>query len=191
MTKEIVNTGSEPTIKKSCQDCITCCGMAGLFGLLLATGVVYIVWVVYAIIGLTQVSDEIIRTEHCGSLLWRYVLTMIIVTLLQVVASKPREDAQEDRGILEQSCGLICGVFVGLAFSCWGAYEVWGRSCADTLTQYTLYKCALAIVVAQWVFLSVFFLVSLAGLILLGCSREEESPPARPTNHLTYDTRIV
>lgn len=184
MTKEIVNSGQEPETKRSCEGCITCCGMTGVFGLLLSIGVGYVVWVVYAIIGLTQVSDEIIRTEHCGSLLWRYVLTMIIMTLLQVMVAKPREDAQEDRGVLEQFCGLICGVFVGLAFSCWGAYEVWGRPCADTLTEYTLYKCALAMVVAQWVFLSLFFIASIVGLILLGCSPKEEQATTCATDRL-------
>ena len=59
-----------------CEDACMCCGAMSLICTILGFAGAYIAWLVFSIIGMTEVSDQTLREEHCGSLLWRYVLTM-------------------------------------------------------------------------------------------------------------------
>ena len=78
--------------KSDCEDACMCCGACGLICLLLGLVGSYIAWLVFSIIGMTEVSDQTLRENHCGSLLWRYVLTMAILTWVQIGSAKPSKN---------------------------------------------------------------------------------------------------
>ena len=159
-------------------------GGTGLFCTVCGISVAYIVWLVYAIIGMTEVSDKTLTDEHCGSLLWRYVLTMIIMTLIQVRASKPNND-NDNMGATV--CSLMFTYVTALGLAIWGAYEVWGRTCTDDLKQYTLYTCAYTMVVYQCVvvgLLTIMILVFCTGLF----ASSNEQIEVKNDNKLEYSS---
>lgn len=164
------------------QECILCLGGTGLFCTLCGIAVAYIVWLVYAILGMTEVSDKTLTTDHCGSLLWRYVLTMIIMTLIQMRASKPNSD---DDNMGATVCSLMFTYVTALGLAIWGAYEIWGRTCTDDLKQYTLYTCAYTMVVYQCVVIGLLTIVVLVFCTGLFAS-SNESVEVKNDNKLEY-----
>ena len=165
------------------EDACMCCGACGLICLLLGLVGAYIAWLVFSIIGMTEVSDQTLREEHCGSLLWRYVLTMAILTWIQVASVKPKSDS--DNSLVAACCGLSCTMALAISMASWGSYELWGRECSADLKQYTLYTCAYSMVVYQWVIVG---LISLVGLYVLcmGCCGTTQEEVTIDTNELPY-----
>ena len=172
--------------KSDCEDACMCCGACGLICLLLGLVGSYIAWLVFSIIGMTEVSDETLRENHCGSLLWRYVLTMAILTWVQIGSAKPsKNDADGD--LCGKLCGILFSYLLAIGMASWGSYELWGRSCSDDLQQYTLYPCAYSMVVYQWIIVG---LITIAGLCLAvtGClSTESTKVPVNESNELSYN----
>ena len=171
--------------KSDCEDACMCCGACGLICLLLGLVGSYIAWLVFSIIGMTEVSDQTLRENHCGSLLWRYVLTMAILTWVQIGSAKPsKNDADGD--LCGKLCGILFSYLLAIGMASWGSYELWGRSCSDELKEYTLYPCAYSMVVYQWIIVG---LITVAGLCLTvtGClSRESTKVPVNESNELPY-----
>ena len=166
-----------------------CLCVIGTTCLIVSLVIGYIVWSVYTIIGLTQVTDYKIM-ENCGSLLWRYNLTMIIMILVQAASSKPKEN--EDNDFLVQFSGLICSYFLSIGLASWGTYEVLGRSCSGSLTQYTIYTTGYIMVITQWSFIIILTLIGFTtSLCCCLMARKKKPPTPVPTNHLTYGTTGV
>ena len=143
---------------------------------------------------MTQVSDETLRTDHCGSLLWRYILTMAIMVILQLSNLKLKsDDNDKDLGPCAYMCAFIMIWLEGIAFGTWGAYELWGRPCSASLVQYTIYKTAMVMVVFQWFLVAV---CTLSFIFMVGytlCVEEKptkkQNPQSQPipgTNQLSY-----
>ena len=166
-----------------CEDACMCCGACGLICLLLGLVGAYITWLVFSIIGMTEVSDQTLREDHCGSLLWRYVLTMAIMTWIQVGSAKPKSDS--DNGPLALCCGLGCTALLSISMASWGSYELWGRECSADLKQYTLYTCAYTMVVYQWIITGLITLVTLY-VVCMGCCGTQPQEVVIDTNELSY-----
>ncbi len=133
-----------------------CCGVTSVLCTFCTIGIGTIVWIVYAIIGLAEVSDKTIRS-HCGSLLWRYVLTMIVIICIQI-KTQTKHSEENDKKI--NFCYILFTLLQCLIFGSWGTYEIWGRNCTNELSKYLIYKMAYIIVYFQW----------LNAIILLICS---------------------
>ena len=52
-------------------ECCACAAICGGMCLILGLAVSLLVWLVFSIVALTEVSDSTVREEYCGSLLWR------------------------------------------------------------------------------------------------------------------------
>ena len=169
------------TSTNTSNDTTDCVVATIVFFLSCSIGAGYIAWIVYTIMGLVQVSDATINS-HCGSLLWRYALTMIILTIVQARASKPRDDEEP----IARFIGLIFSYLLAIGLASWGTYELIGRSCTDSLTIYTLYPATCAIVIIQWLFVTILTFLVIIMTIWTQCCAARESPPLPPTNHLTY-----
>ena len=172
--------------KNNCQDVCLCCGACA--GMCLVLGLIgaYITWLVFSIIGMTEVSDETMREDHCGSLLWRYVLTMAILTWVQVGTAKPaKSDADGDL------CGKLCGIvfvyLLAIGMASWGSYELWGRSCSDDLKEYTIYTCAYSMVVYQWIIVGLLTIGALTLSIMSCMSSGEPTKVPVIDNKLAYN----
>ena len=165
------------------EDACMCCGACGLICLLLGLAGAYITWLVFSIIGMTEVSDQTLREDHCGSLLWRYVLTMAIMTWIQVGSAKPKSDS--DNSLMAACCGLTITMLLAIGMASWGSYELWGRECSADLKQYTLYTCAYTMVVYQWVIVGIMTLVSLY-IVCMGCCGTQPQEVVIDTNELPY-----
>jgi len=139
--------------------CLTPSAILTVLGLIVG----YVVWLVYSIIALTEVSDSTVRT-NCGSLLWRYVLTVCIMIVTSFKLVNSSKDST-DKG--DHALGICCVlsltfiVFSGLAS--WGSYELWGRDCSDDLRDYKIYTMGYIAVVYQWSIAGICFLM-LCGL---------------------------
>lgn len=166
-----------------CEDACMCCGAMSLICTILGFVGAYIAWLVFSIIGMTEVSDQTLREEHCGSLLWRYVLTMAIITWIQVASAKPKSDS--DNSVVAACCGLTCTMLLAISMASWGSYEVWGRECSEDLKQYTLYTCAYTMVVYQWVIVGLIMIGS-AYLTILGCCGSTPEEIVIDSNELSY-----
>ena len=169
--------------KSDCEDVCMCCGAMGLVCTVCGFAGAYITWLVFSIIGMTEVSDQTLREDHCGSLLWRYVLTMAIITWIQVGSAKPKSDS--DNGLMAACCGLGCTMLLAIGMASWGSYELWGRECSEDLKQYTLYTCAYTMVVYQWVIVGLV-MIGCIYLIFMGCCATQEEVIIKDTNELPY-----
>ena len=151
---------------------------------LFASVVGYIVWAVYAIIGLNEVSDETLVTENCGSLLWRYNLTMIILTFIQMVSSKPKDN---EESTIAQLSGLLCSYFLGVGLATWGTYEIFERPCNNSITHYTLYTTGYIMVVTQWLFVGTITVLGFLTSLYCCLSSHNKKPPLpEPSNSISY-----
>ena len=169
--------------KNDCEDVCMCCGALSLSCLVCGFAGAYITWLVFSIIGMTEVSDQTLREDHCGSLLWRYVLTMAIMTWIQVGSAKSKSDS--DNNLVTACCGLGCAIVLAIAMASWGSYELWGRECSYDLKQYTLYTCAYTMVVYQWVIVGLFMIISIY-LTLMGCCGTYQEEVIVENNEISY-----
>ena len=154
------NKNSNESIENAKVCCVACSAGISILGLIACT----ITWIVYAIIGLSQVSDATIRDNYNGSLLWRYVLVMTIFICLQ--ASQANNKSEKNEAPI---CSLILNFLLMVGFASWGSYEIWGRNYKNSLTDYLIYKCSHAMVIYQWalsvLILLVIFVVLLGALV--------------------------
>ena len=172
--------------KSDCEDICMCCGAMSLVCTICGFAGAYITWLVFSIIGMTEVSDQTLREEHCGSLLWRYVLTMAIMTWIQVVSSKPKSDS--DNSVEAAFCGLICTMLLAIGMASWGSYELWGRECSEDLKHYTLYTCSYTMVVYQWVIVGLIMICSIY-LTFIGCCGTQQEEVMIENNELSYHNK--
>ena len=175
------------------EDLLMCCGATGLCCIVCGIGVGYIVWLVYSIIGMTEISDETLRTDHCGSLLWRYCLTMAIMTWFQVASSKPNQNDSDD--VCAKLCGLFITYLTAIGLASWGSYELWGRSCSSTLTNYTIYTTSYIMVVYQWVMVGLLSIIFGTMLIWSCCScpcsnETATTPDVKKSNEISYNNEV-
>ena len=170
--------------KNDCEDVCMCCGALSLTCLVCGFAGAYITWLVFSIIGMTEVSDQTLREDHCGSLLWRYVLTMAIMTWIQIGSAKSNK-SDSDNNAVAACCGLGCAIVLVIAMACWGSYELWGRECSEDLKQYTLYTCAYTMVVYQWVIVGLFMIFGIS-LTLMGCCGTHQEEVIVENNELPY-----
>lgn len=170
--------------KNNCQDVCICCGACGIMCLVLGLIGAYITWLVFAIIGMTEVSDETMREDHCGSLLWRYVLTMAILTWVQVGSAKPSQ-SDGDGDLCAKLCGIVFTYLLAIGMASWGSYELWGRSCSDDLKEYTIYTCAYSMVVYQWIIVGLLTIGALT-LSIMSCMSSTE-----PTKVPVIDNKLA
>ena len=174
--------------KSDCEDVCMCCGAMSLICTICGFAGAYITWLVFSIIGMTEVSDQTLREDHCGSLLWRYVLTMAIMTWIQVASSKPKSDS--DNSVTEAFCGLICTMLLAIGMASWGSYELWGRECSEDLKHYTLYTCAYTMVVYQWVIVGLIMLGSIYLTFMgCGCCGTQQEEVIVENNELSYHNK--
>lgn len=153
-----------------------CLGGACSFIIIVSLLVGYIVWLVYSIVGLTEVSDKTIR-EHCGSLLWRYVLVMCILILFTHNVKSSKKDENE-----ESLCNYVINYLITIAMSIWGAYELWGReSCINSLEKYTIYTTAYIITVYQFVVIGIVPIAFIVSIINTN-DKPEKSNSDSPSN---------
>lgn len=169
--------------KSKCEDVCMCCGAMSLICTICGFAGAYITWLVFSIIGMTEVSDQTLREDHCGSLLWRYVLTMAILTWIQVGSAKPNSDSDNSASAL--CCGLSCTCLMAIGMASWGSYELWGRECSADLKQYTLYTCAYTMVVYQWVIVGLIMIGSIY-LSYVGCCGTQQEVIIE-SNELSYN----
>ena len=174
--------------KSDCEDVCMCCGAMSLICTICGFAGAYITWLVFSIIGMTEVSDQTLREDHCGSLLWRYVLTMAIMTWIQVASSKPKSDS--DNSVTEAFCGLICTMLLAIGMASWGSYELWGRECSEDLKHYTLYTCAYTMVVYQWVIVGLIMICSIYLTFMgCGCCGTQQEEVIVENNELSYHNK--
>ena len=152
--------------EKNNNDCITYCGLTCMLCLFCVFFCLYITCVVFSIIGLTEISDQTIRKEHCGSLLWRYVLTMIILLLIQSGSSLQIKNDDDSSNSFSLLFSLIFTYILSIIMVSWGSYELWGRDCSASLTKYTLYVCAYNVVILQFFILAVITIGTIIYLFL-------------------------
>ena len=137
-----------------------CCLGSSTVLVVLGLIVGYIVWLVYSIIALTEVSDSTIH-KNCGSLLWRYVLTMCIMLGTSHYSATPNKDNTDKTSL--HALVIVLLIFSGMAS--WGSYELWGRDCSYDLRDYKIYTMAYIVVVYQWTIVGICSL-ALGGLFL-------------------------
>ena len=107
----------------------------------------YMVWLVYSIIALSEVSDATIRSHH-GSLLWRYLL---VVCIYPVVMTRTHARWGDE----EYACTNAMAHLVNIGMASWGSYELGGRTGSDDLDEYAIYTTSTIMVVYQWAIVGV------------------------------------
>ncbi len=163
-------------------ECCACAAICGGMCLILGLAVSLLVWLVFSIVALTEVSDSTVREEYCGSLLWRYLLTMCIVLFLSH-GSAAKNSNQSDEGFAAVLCSAVCGVLLHIGLATWGTYELWGRTCDNSLEDLSIYTVSLIITVYQWVLCGIVILVMLGSGIYMTCIY---NPKPVKTNSLEY-----
>ena len=121
--------------------CTLCLTVVGLFAS-------YVAWLVFTIIGLTEVSDSTIRDDYDGSLLWRYDLVLCIYP---IIMHKSLVNQSNDENKSGNFCVNVINYFVNIGLASWGTYELWYRSNDSELTEYLIYTTAYIMVIYQWV----------------------------------------
>ena len=163
-------------------DCTALCALCGGGCLIFALGVSLLVWLVFSIVALTEISDTTVREDYCGSLLWRYLLTMcIILTLSHISASKNSTPSEESASTA--ICSLICTCLLHLGLAIWGSYELWGRTCDKSLENLSIYTMSYIITVYQFVASGIVVLVMIGSCVYMTCIHATE--PVK-TNSLAY-----
>ena len=163
-------------------ECAPVCALCGGGCLIFALGVSLLVWLVYSIIALTEISDTTVREDYCGSLLWRYLLIMcVILTLSHISASKNSSTSEESSSTV--ICSLICTCLLHLGLAIWGSYELWGRTCDKSLENLSIYTMSYIITVYQFVASGIVVLVMIGSCVYMTCIHATE--PVK-TNSLAY-----
>tara|TARA_Y100000389_G_scaffold205125_1_gene263616 strand:- start:17343 stop:17861 length:519 start_codon:yes stop_codon:yes gene_type:complete len=153
-----------------------CCGVTSFLCTLSSISIGIIVWIVYAIIGLTEVSDKTIR-NHCGSLLWRYVVTMIVIIFIQIKSHTNHNNEKTETENKINLCYILFSWLQCVAFGSWGTYEIWGRNCTNELSKYLIYKMAYIIVYFEWVYASIILICTIVmciSLVSIGSQKNKE-----------------
>ena len=96
-------------------------------------------WLTFTINALYDEPDRVI-ISHCGSLLWRYLLSMCFLIFIE----RPYASS-ECREVLDYPKS-ICAYVLTLATASWGIYETWFRPCANELAHYHVYTMSKLII---------------------------------------------
>ena len=110
---------SQKTNEKSddCKACgVFCCGCTVILGLAAAL----ICWIVYSIIALANNSNDDIRDICSDSNLWACLLTMVILSLIQVGTGKSSASKEEGEPPIAACCSLV----ISIGFFIWEAIEL-------------------------------------------------------------------
>ena len=110
---------SQKTNEKSddCKACgLFCCGCTVILGLAAAV----ICWIVYSIIALANNSNDDIRDICNDSNLWACLLTMVILSLIQVGTGKSSASKEEGEPPIAACCSLV----ISIGFFIWEAIEL-------------------------------------------------------------------
>ena len=103
-----------------------------------------------------------------GSILWAYVLTALILSLLR----SGSKNAQDDNGL--NFCVLVCLGLIELGLAIWGGVELWVKSC-DSLVDTNIWKFALATFILQsFVAALLLVIIALVFLLLAVCKRTKQ-----------------
>ena len=116
-----------------------------------------VVWLVYSIIALSEISDKSVRNDYCGSLLWRYLLTTTILVGLSHLNAKQYTEKKDQ--IQQVICNGVCLLSLYIGLATWGTYELWGRQCDNSLDELSIYTMSYIITVYEWI---------ISGIIVLG-----------------------
>ena len=163
-------------------DCVALCALCGGGCLIFALGVALLVWLVFSIIALTKISDATVREDYCGSLLWRYLLTMCIIMFLSHSSAAKNSSTSEESSSV-YICSLLCTCLLHLGLAIWGSYELWGRTCDKSIENLSIYTMSYIITVYQFVASGIVVLVMLGSCVYMTCIHVTE--PVK-TNNLVY-----
>ena len=142
---------TEPETNK-CMDALWYCGpfvgITSLLGLI----VVGFAYLVFSIMALADISNTAIQDNCDSSNIWIFLLLTLILGLTN--HSHNFKNVVDNKG---KWCKIVCSSILQLAFTSWGAYEVWGVDCVDT--SISIYKMTKIYVITSF---------SISGLLLYG-----------------------
>ena len=144
---------TEPPSNKFYDLCWACGPITGIIAVLglFVSGIAYIV---YSIIALADISHRSIKDECSSSNIWIFlILTLILGLTNHMQNCKQFSDDTQKWG------KIVCGSIIQLAFTSWGAWELWGVDCVDTSN--SVYDMAEIYVIASYIISGLVLTVSL------------------------------
>ena len=123
-----------------------------------ACAVALVIWLVFAIMAVSNVTNAEVKDVCGGSSLWPCVVTWIVIVGLSLLTSKSA--AKEDRN----KASLCVSAMVQLGLLAWLGYELYNECAVTHLSGWELYRAAQPLFIGYCCVLS---LLALAGCCLL------------------------
>ena len=163
---------SQKTSEKS-DDCKACGLFCGGCTLVLGVAIALICWIVYSIIALVNNSNDDIRAVCNDSNLWACLLTMVILSLIQVGTGKSAASKEEGETPVAACCSLV--ISIGLFI--WEAIELfnpciqdhYGDSRSGVYLMLFIHFCFVAVILGLLIVGGIVFCIYLAC-----CASKEE-----------------
>ena len=128
---------------------VFCSVVVLLFGLVGASVAYY----VFSIMALVEDSNDSLQKECKNSNMWGYLLTVIIVNLVVLNNSKPKDD---EGSIIMSS---IISILIMISLCTWGSIEFWNDCVQDNLSNTLIFKMIQITIYMQYSVLCILVMV--------------------------------
>ena len=151
----------------SCKDlCLILGGGCTMLGLFVA----WICWIIYSIIALANNSNDDIRDICSDSNLWACLLTIVILSLIQVVSGKSSASKEEGEPPIAACCSLV----ISIGFFIWEAIELF-NPCALNSRPTSVYIMLLIHFCFVAVVLSLLIIAGIVYCCAVACCMNKEN----------------